>query len=240
MNAFNPAKFTILIVEDHPFSRKAFIGMLMRSGYENVLSAENGADAIDKLNQHSVDLVITDINMPKVNGLELIQTIRMGSTKSSAHTHIIAVTSLSDTATVSTCMTLEIDSFLVKPITVKNAQDKIKLAISQPRQLYQQHLYSAVNTDVCMTEPTATKKKSQSKTPVCNVSSKFFIARRVEDIKEGMTLVNDLLTVNGGCLLKAGTQINMKLLSRLHELRSCIEMDDVRMRVDAQEAVNQR
>ncbi|CAH0539235.1 response regulator [Vibrio marisflavi] len=237
MDNFEPKKFTIMVVEDHVFSRKAFVNMLMRSGYKKVLAAENGADAIEKLNCYSVDLIITDINMPEVNGLELIKSIRLGKTGCDIHTHIIAVTCLSDAATVSACMTLEIDSFLVKPITVKNAQDKIKLAVSQPRVLYQQHLYESVNTTVRLEE---NKGKSAKKSPEQNqeVQCEYFTPRKMADLKEGMTLVDDLCMINGGCLLKAGTQLNGKLLHRLYELSSIIELGDIRVRVDQKKAAN--
>jgi len=238
MENFDSAQFTIMVVEDHVFSRKAFINMLMRSGYKKVLAAENGAEAIKMLNCHKVDLIITDINMPEVNGLELIKAIRLGETGADIHTHIIAVTCLSDAATVSACMTLEIDSFLVKPITVKNAQDKIKLAISQPRVLYQQHLYESVNTRVHLSESTSKKPDKAQDSQTKEVQCEYFEPKNVNDLKEGMTLLDDLCMINGGCLLKAGTQINGKLLHRLYELSSIVEMDNVRVRVDRKKAAN--
>ncbi|MCL9783697.1 response regulator [Vibrio sp. S4M6] len=233
MSNFDPTKFTILVVEDHVFSRKAFINMLMRSGYENVLSAENGSDAINKLNSHPIDLVITDINMPEVNGLELIKAIRLGNTGSAITTHVIAVTSLSDAATVSACMTLEVDSFLVKPITVKNAQEKIQLAVSQPRILYQQHLYENVNTKVWLSEQAScpsNSKPAEQKTK--EVYSEYLSIACLSDLKEGMILVNDLCMLNGGCLLKSGTQLNEKLINRLYELSNTIEMGSMRVRIE--------
>ena len=49
MATFEPSKFTILVVEDNNLSRKALIGMLFKSGYENILSAPYGRSAIEKI-----------------------------------------------------------------------------------------------------------------------------------------------------------------------------------------------
>ena len=79
--------------------------------------------------------------MPNLNGLELLKAIRTNQAQVACDTRIIAVTTLSDTATISACMTLEVDAFLVKPISIKSAKEKIQSAITEPKRLYQQHFY---------------------------------------------------------------------------------------------------
>jgi len=66
----------VLIVEDSPTMR-LFIKMFLRGVKDvSITEAVDGIDAIEKLNQNSFDLIITDINMPRLNGLELIEKIR--------------------------------------------------------------------------------------------------------------------------------------------------------------------
>ena len=62
-----------MIVEDHDFSRKATLSMLLRLGVENIPTGPNGKIAIQKLDMHKVDIIITDISMPEMNGIELLK-----------------------------------------------------------------------------------------------------------------------------------------------------------------------
>ena len=65
----------ILFAEDEPISRKLISMFLRREGYE-VDEAKDGAEALDLLNSFQFDLVISDIHMPRVNGIELIMRLR--------------------------------------------------------------------------------------------------------------------------------------------------------------------
>ena len=65
----------ILIVYDSPIVRRTLGFTLKKSGY-TVLEAAHGADALDKLAKTAVDLVISDMTMPEVDGLTLLQRLR--------------------------------------------------------------------------------------------------------------------------------------------------------------------
>jgi len=71
----NPPRWLVLIVEDEPAIAEFLSMKLEASGCETVRFA-NGAEAIDWLEDHQPDLVITDFHMPFVNGLELCQHLR--------------------------------------------------------------------------------------------------------------------------------------------------------------------
>lgn len=68
---------TILVVEDEPALRQLMAGALTGAGYD-VHQARNGAEAVDLFVRHgiAIDLVITDLEMPFVDGTELIETLR--------------------------------------------------------------------------------------------------------------------------------------------------------------------
>lgn len=76
---------TILIAEDEKFIRKGLVTMVRRSGVpvETVLEARDGKEALELLRQNQVDLLITDIRMPKMDGIELVS--RLGEAGSPAH-----------------------------------------------------------------------------------------------------------------------------------------------------------
>lgn len=65
----------ILIVEDEPSLQKAYQLVLTAHGFE-VGTASNGEEALNKLNDFNADLILLDMNMPKMNGLEFIKTYR--------------------------------------------------------------------------------------------------------------------------------------------------------------------
>jgi len=68
----------ILIADDSPSMRQLVSFSLEDAGYE-VLTAADGTEALEKLKGNSIDMIITDLNMPKMNGIELIKKLRNGA-----------------------------------------------------------------------------------------------------------------------------------------------------------------
>ncbi|MCP4354789.1 MAG: ABC transporter substrate-binding protein [Proteobacteria bacterium] len=69
-------KLNILIVDDSGTMRLMFKQMLTKAGYENFVMAVDGKDGIKKLEENQIDIVISDWNMPNMDGMELLQWIR--------------------------------------------------------------------------------------------------------------------------------------------------------------------
>jgi DNA-binding response OmpR family regulator len=67
-----PEKKQVLIVDDEPNLRKILSAQLSRDGYD-VLTAEDGEKGLAALREHHIDLVITDLKMPKVDGMTLLR-----------------------------------------------------------------------------------------------------------------------------------------------------------------------
>lgn len=88
-------KALILLAEDTPFFARTTKSYLVSAGYE-VITAENGREAFEILSRQAVDAVISDIEMPLMNGLELVRAIRASETLK--HLPVIALTSLSSEA----------------------------------------------------------------------------------------------------------------------------------------------
>jgi CheY-like chemotaxis protein len=65
----------ILIVEDHPATRKNVSRFLHSQGY-SVFEASGGLEALNRLNEDSMDIVISDLVLPKIHGLTLVREIR--------------------------------------------------------------------------------------------------------------------------------------------------------------------
>ena len=69
------AEARILIVDDEPALRNLFAKWLIRAGCPHVRTAENGREAIDRINEDEVDVLITDVRMPVMDGVMLVQTL---------------------------------------------------------------------------------------------------------------------------------------------------------------------
>ncbi|CAG4882147.1 chemotaxis regulator transmitting signal to flagellar motor component [Georgfuchsia toluolica] len=79
MNA-DPSKIKFLIVDDFPTMRRIIRNLLKELGYTNVDEAEDGVSALKQLRVNNFDFVVSDWNMPNMDGLELLRTIRAETT----------------------------------------------------------------------------------------------------------------------------------------------------------------
>ena len=107
----------ILIVDDMPMIRGFLLGVLKKIGYINVVSSDNGMDAYTKLKLDTFDLVISDWNMPMLDGLGLLRKIR-GNEKLN-NLLFLMMTAESDKEKVTEAIKEGINGYIVKPV---NAQ----------------------------------------------------------------------------------------------------------------------
>jgi two-component system chemotaxis response regulator CheY len=115
-------KKTILTVDDSMSVRK-FIALSLKSGGYRVISAVDGMDALEILPKEKVDLVITDLNMPNVDGFELVRTIRQNTMYSELP--IIILSSLADSQYIERGMQAGANSYIVKPFNMKKIQYEV-------------------------------------------------------------------------------------------------------------------
>lgn len=103
----------ILIIEDDDIMLKAVKNILTKAGYE-VLTAKDGKEAFEQLDNAIYDIVVTDLMMPYANGLEVVSRIRSDSAK--RHVSIIVVSSVGNEETITEAFRLGADVYLKKPI----------------------------------------------------------------------------------------------------------------------------
>jgi CheY-like chemotaxis protein len=119
-------KKRILVVEDEAILRKNFCLVLGYEGYE-VHEATNGAQAIELLDQHDFDLVISDLVMPQLDGLKLAERVQTRSPQ----TPIILVTALSNKPPYAAALPGVVE-FLTKPIEIDDLISLVKRLIQSP------------------------------------------------------------------------------------------------------------
>jgi two-component system, cell cycle response regulator DivK len=103
----------ILIAEDNPDNREMLARRLERRGY-SVLFAEDGAAAIDAVFTHKPDMVLMDVSMPVLSGLEATKSIR--EREGAQRTPIIALTAHAMDSARQECLAAGCDAFATKPV----------------------------------------------------------------------------------------------------------------------------
>jgi len=118
--------FTILYVDDEDMVRKNAVEFLGRVS-SKVYEAKDGKDAIGMWKKHKPDIIITDINMPKLNGIDMASYIRAND----KDVQIIVATAHSDTDYLLKAVELQLVKYIIKPIT----KDKLINALEKSMQL---------------------------------------------------------------------------------------------------------
>jgi len=116
----------ILIVDDSSTMRKIVLRSIRKSGVKvtEILEAQNGKEALDIICSSQVDLIFTDINMPEMNGLELIKELKSSPNTSSIPIIIISTEGTDDV--ISEAKQLGVDSFIRKPFTPETVKAEVE------------------------------------------------------------------------------------------------------------------
>lgn len=118
----------ILVVDDDKTTRK-ILGMYLKSRGYDVAYAENGLDAMEKLGMENFNLVMTDLNMPYMDGLELIKRLR--SEPALKDMPVLMVTTEADEEERQKAMEAGANGYLVKPVTADVVSDNIRDILSE-------------------------------------------------------------------------------------------------------------
>ncbi|MBI3592481.1 MAG: response regulator [Nitrospirae bacterium] len=113
----------LLVVDDDKTTRKLLSLYLKGKGYE-IVTAENGLDAMEKLGTENINLVVTDMNMPYMDGIELTKTLR--ADPAWTRVPIIMVTTEADDDEKKKALEAGVDDYLVKPTNADQISDSIK------------------------------------------------------------------------------------------------------------------
>lgn len=114
----------IMVVEDSPMTRSLIVSSLEEEGEFTLIEAANGFEALKKLPEVSPDLIITDINMPDINGLEVVRFVKQN--ENFKHIPVIIVTTEGRDVDKERGIKLGADRYLVKPFEPGQLQKHVK------------------------------------------------------------------------------------------------------------------
>jgi two-component system chemotaxis response regulator CheY len=127
MSAATDMKF--LIVDDFSTMRRIVRNLLKEIGYQNADEAEDGAMALAKLKDGAFDFVVSDLNMPNMNGFELLRSIRADAGLKSLP--VLLVTAEAKKEDIITAAQIGASGYIVKPFTKATLEEKLNKIIEK-------------------------------------------------------------------------------------------------------------
>jgi two-component system cell cycle response regulator DivK len=119
---------TVLIVEDHELNRMLFHTLLQMRGY-NILEAKDGVEALNLTRQHHPDLIVMDIQLPGISGIEVTKWIKEDHLLKAIP--IIAVTALALWGDQQKIRDAGCDAYITKPMSTSNFLQTVEQFLSQ-------------------------------------------------------------------------------------------------------------
>ncbi|ASR88993.1 MULTISPECIES: chemotaxis response regulator CheY [Alcaligenes] len=113
----------ILVVDDFPTMRRIIKNLLKDLGYENVDEAEDGQMGLEKLRNGNFEFVVSDWNMPNLDGLEMLKQIRADASLSSLP--VLMVTAEAKKENIIAAAQAGANGYVVKPFTAATLEEKL-------------------------------------------------------------------------------------------------------------------
>jgi two-component system, chemotaxis family, chemotaxis protein CheY len=125
----NPADLKFLIVDDFPTMRRIIRGLLKDMGCSGCDEAEDGQVALNMLKTHSYDFVISDINMPNMNGFDLLKAVKAQAAL--RHLPVLMVSAESRREDIALAAQSGAAGYIVKPFTRAALEEKLQAILQE-------------------------------------------------------------------------------------------------------------
>ena len=124
MSEAKEAKANILLIDDEKLVRKA-VGLRLKRLDYNVFDAESGSEGLDMITEHSIDMVVSDIMMPEMDGIQVLKEIKVMN----PHMPVVMLTGATDIETVIEAMKNGALDYILKPVDKDRLRMIVKNAI---------------------------------------------------------------------------------------------------------------
>ncbi len=114
---------TVLIVDDFVTMRRIVRKILRDLDFEDIIEAEDGTAALEVLKRTKVDLIVSDWNMPKMTGLELLKEVRAND--KIKDTPFLMVTAEAQKENIVEAVKARVSNYIVKPFTAATLEEKL-------------------------------------------------------------------------------------------------------------------
>jgi CheY-like chemotaxis protein len=239
MPEFDLKNRQVLVVDDEPFVRSIVVRMLREFGEPKIDLADDGAQALEVLSfpGKALDFALIDFKMPQINGLEVLKALRTGKTRCRRDLPIAMLTGISDQDLVGKALALDVNAFLLKPVSPQMLRTRIQRMLTEDAFLQEADVYQGIDIPTEATSrPVAVVLESPPPAPAPVSRRRGFVPipvirsrsrKHIDELTENATLAADLTNPRGICLLRAGVVINRRILARLRDLGDLGEIDYV-------------
>jgi two-component system chemotaxis response regulator CheY len=123
--------YSVLIVDDSPVMRSFIRRVMTLSGFEvrECFEASNGEEALTQLKQHRVDVILTDINMPTMNGEELLRRLGADGALKSIPAVVISTDATRDR--IFRMMALGAEGYMTKPFSPESLREELERVLGE-------------------------------------------------------------------------------------------------------------
>ena len=119
------SQYRFLVVDDFPTMRRIVRNLLKELGFANVDEAEDGAAGLAKVKEGRFDFVISDWNMPNMDGLQMLQNIRADANPSISKLPVLMVTAEAKKENIIAAAQAGANGYVVKPFTAATLDEKL-------------------------------------------------------------------------------------------------------------------
>lgn len=115
----------VLVIEDQPFVRRTIAHILRQIGFVSISEAEDGQSGLDACTERMPDIILCDIDMRPVNGLEFLAHLRALPAFKNRRIPVLYLTNHTESDIVRKAMALGVNAFVVKPPSVATLKERI-------------------------------------------------------------------------------------------------------------------
>lgn len=133
MAASTSIPISILIVDDNQHMRRILKELLRAAGVTDVKEASDPVEAFEYLKASLIDLLLVDLAMPLIDGVEFTKMIRTNEDSPNPFLPIIMITGHSERSRVNAARDAGVNEFLVKPVTARSLMERLTLIVNKPR-----------------------------------------------------------------------------------------------------------
>ncbi|GIL39050.1 response regulator [Roseiterribacter gracilis] len=218
-----------VVVDDHPTIREMVRAMLKKLGHTNVVLAADGIEAWPLICLTGPCVVISDIDMPRRNGLELLREVRMGVDDVDRGTPFLLLTGHAEHELVGVALSLDVSAFLVKPVSAPGLERRLSRALDTkltPKAAGHYEKIMVPTFDVGPLSslgggaPPVTAAPLPPNRPIAPMAPAGPKTKQVSisEIAEGMVLAVAVNAKSGSQVLSAGTTVSPWLMGQLRDL----------------------
>lgn len=108
-------QYKILVIEDQPFVRRTIMQILTQIGFRSIAEADNGETGMQECIRSAPDIIVCDIDMKPVSGLQFLAQLRSSGEVRNTRTPVVFLTNHTESEIVKKAMALGVNGFVVKP-----------------------------------------------------------------------------------------------------------------------------